>query len=391
MKPYLLIVLFLLWSLGACQTANRQPQVGTSPTVLPVATDTPSRSSPAATATTEVITPPIPTATPLPVVSLTEKGVLLLWDDRAKQYLVLDLSTGAAPQTVHWNSECGWGELLPYATTAVCTYASGQEYLFDVLENSKQDLPIWDADLIGWSPNGRFLAYTQGPEDMEDVFSYDLTTNVTHTLASGIDRRERAQWFTQPLLSADGQSVVIVRATLDNTSVSVFEMVAEGSELRKVGLDAPPATWDLAWSPVASQFVYGATDIEQEIGPTPNYLYIVDMQTGEIRELAKSPYPLFFGSWSLEWSPTGKQIAVGLSHPASKSEPQGCMIDVDTDSQICLPASRSVNGRFLAWSPSGKHIAFVDTARNLVVSNPDGTDAVKLLENVPKDFLLFWR
>jgi hypothetical protein len=67
---------------------------------------------------------------------------------------------------------------------------------------------------------------------------------------------------------------------------------------------------------------------------------------------------------------------------------------VNTAKQVCLAALQSISGRFLAWSPSGEHIAFVNLDKDLVISNPDGTGAVKLWEkvpNVPSDFLLFWR
>ena len=82
---------------------------------------------------------------------------------------------------------------------------------------------------------------------------------------------------------------------------------------------------------------------------------------------------------------------MGLSDLAFKTVPQACVIEADTAHQICRPALSGINGKFLAWSPTGKHIAFVDTAANLVISNPDGTEAVKLLENIPRDFLLAWR
>jgi hypothetical protein len=73
------------------------------------------------------------------------------------------------------------------------------------------------------------------------------------------------------------------------------------------------------------------------------------------------------------------------------SEPQTCIISVNTIRQVCLPALRDIAGNFQAWSPSGEHIAFVDLDKNLTISKSDGTEAVKLLENIPGDFLLFWR
>lgn len=383
----------LIGVLTGCQPSNR-PLLNEATTVSqPVNTVTPIMLAPTSTAVTTMMSaPPAPTpmATPFPATSLTERGLLLIWDDRVKQYTVLDLNAGNSSHTIRWNPDCEW-ELLPHATTTVCEHQSGQQYLFDILKETEQDLPIWNAKLIGWDPSGRFLIYSQEAGDRTDFLSVDITTNVTRSLASGIDRPEQERWLTPPALSADGQRLAVVRETFDQKSISVFEITQGGSELRQLGLSAPPATWDIAWSPTSRQLVYGATDIEQEIGPRPNYLVFTDVQTGESQKLGKAPKPLFFWSGSLAWSPTGRQIAVGLWDPAFQSEPQACIIDVNSTGQVCFPALRNVNGHFQAWSPSGEHIAFVDIEKRLTVSNPDGTGAIKLSENVPNDFLLFWR
>ncbi len=331
-----------------------------------------------------------PTATSLPVTSLVEKGILFVWDNQAKQYEVFNLDTGNLSRTIRWKPGCEW-ELLPRSTVTVCENQSGQQYLLDILKGTTQNLSIWNARLIGRDPTGKFLVFTKGTADKLDIFSYDITSTVTRTLALDIDRREQERWLTQPVLSADGQKLIVVRGISDQPNTSVFDIAEMGAQFRQIGLSEPPATWDLVWSPTANQFVSGATDIQQEIGPSPNYLILVDTRNGKIRKLAKSPEPVFFWSWSLEWSPSGKQIAVGLWDLAFKTKPQACVIDASTAHQICRPALRSINGKFLAWSPTGEHIAFVDAAANLVVSNPDGTEAVELLENVPEDFLLIWR
>jgi hypothetical protein len=384
---------YLLFVLAACNSTAPTPTV----TAVPSSTST---QQPSATftkalpeATVQQPRPtstPKPTATPLPVTSLVEKGILFVWDNQAKQYEMFDLNTGNLSRVIRWTPGCEW-EMLPHATVTVCENRSGQQYLLDVLKGSTQNLPIWNARLIGWEPKGRFLAFTQGTADSLDILSYDITANVTRTLALDIDRQEQNRWLTQPVLSADGEKLIVVRGISNQPNTSVFEIAKIGAQFRQIGLSELPATWDVAWSPVANQFVYGATDIEQEIGPSPNYLFLVSIQNGEIRELAESPQPVFFWSWSLEWSPTGKQIAVGLWDLAFKSESLACVIDLDTVRQVCRPALRSINGKFLAWSPTGKHIAFVDTAANLVVSNPNGTEAVTLVKNVPEDFLLVWR
>ena len=388
-KPRDLLAVILLAGLISCQAASLQPAAPTPVATPPSMTDTPG----VPTATQAVLTSvtadptltPTSTGTPLSVASFREKGLLLWWDDDTQQYSALDLNTGTTPYNVRWNPECG-KNLLPNTTISVCEHPSGQQYLYDILQDTEQDVPIWDPRWISWSPNSRFLIYSKNIQAGEQFFSYEISTNLTQTLTMPLER----DWLENPALSANGQTLLVTRNYAALTS-RVFEVIHGASQYRQVGLDNPFSTLDIAWSPVSSEFVYGATDIEQEVVPAPNYLFFVSLETGEIRELAESTRPLFFWSWSLEWSPAGNRISVGLWDQGFQSEPRACVIEVDTAKQVCLPALRSLNGRFLAWSPSGDHIAFVDTTRNLVVSNPDGTETIKLLENAPKDFLLFWR
>jgi hypothetical protein len=383
----------LIFVLTACNSTTPTPTARTVLSPVPVKQPGATFAKAPLEATVQQSRPtstPRPTATLLPVTALAEKGTIFVWDDQAKQYEIFDLNTGNLSRVIRWRPGCEW-ELLPRATVTVCENKSGQLYLLDILKGTKQDLPISNARLIGWDPTGRFLVFARGAADQLDIFSYEITANVTRTLALDIDRQEQDHWLTQPVLSADGQKLIVVRGILDQPNTSVFEIVETGGQFRQVGLSEPPATWDVAWSPVANQFVYGATDIEQEVGPRPNYLIFVDTQNGKILELAKSPEPAFFWSSSLEWAPSGKQIVVGQWGSAFKSEPQACVINLDNANPVCHSAQRSINGKFLAWSPTGEHIAFVDTAANLIASDPTGTNAVKLLENVPEDFLLVWR
>lgn len=331
MKPYLLLSLVLILGLSGCQTTNRPLSIETSTGSLPAATVTLARLTPISTSVATV-TPlptltPAPTATPLPVVSLADKGLLLIWDDQAKQYRVLDLNTGSPPQIIQWNPECEW-ELLPQATLTVCEHQSGQRYLRDIVKGVTQDLPIWNADLLAWDATGRFLAFSYGVGDKANFFSYDMTTNVTQTLGVSIARQEQESWLGSPALSSSGQQIAVVSQFPDPRNTSVFEIAGGSADLRQIGLTEPPATGDLAWSPTSQQIIYGATDVEQEVGPFPNYLFLIDKQTNKIRELVKSPKFLFFWLSSLSWSPKGNLIAVGLWDPAFQSESQVCIIDV---------------------------------------------------------------
>ena len=287
----------LIFVLAACSPATSTPTAtaASSPTLVKQSSATFTKAQLEATVQqSRPTSTPRPTTTPLPVTSLVEKGFLFVWDNQAKQYEVFDLNTGSLPRVIRWKAVCEW-ELLPRATVTVCNNQAGKHYLLDLLTGTTQDLPISNARLIGWDPTGRFLLFSKGTSDKLDIFSYDITSNVTRTLALDIDRREQEQWLTQPILSTDGQKLIVVRGISNHRNTTVFEIAKMGTQFRQVGLSEPSATWDVAWSPTANQFVYGATDIEQEIGPSPNLLFFVDIQRGETRKLAKSPEPVFFG------------------------------------------------------------------------------------------------
>jgi WD40 repeat protein len=321
---------------------------------------------------------------------LSEKGRLIIWSREPERFLIIDLDEGTEPYTVRGNADCEW-QLLPGSTNVVCGVVTDQYYLLDVLDRSRQKIRVEDVELLGWSPNGQFLLFMEDKDEDrgKSVFSYDTTTHVTRTLATNITPHEQGNWLERPVLSANGDTLAVIRYTADGKSISAFELYQDG--VRQLGLSNPPATWDIAWSPLSPRFVYGATDIEQEIGPHPNILFMVDVQTGEIRELAKAPAPSFFWPWSLEWSPNGRQVAAGLWDLSFRTKPQICIVDVDSLQQTCLPARRGLDGSFLAWSPSGEHITYVDIYEDLIVSRSDGTAAVKLLDNIGDDVILFWR
>ena len=259
---------YLIVILTACNSTTPAPSAtavpSSTPTQQPSATFT--KSPPEATVQQPRPTStPKPTATPLPVASLVEKGILFVWDNQAKQYEMFDLNTGTLSRVIRWTPGCEW-EMLPHTTVTVCEHQSGQKYLLDILKGSTQNLPIWNAKLTGWDPNGRFLVFTKKTADKLDVFSYDITSNISRTLALDIDRMEQERWLTQPVISADGRELIVVRGMSDQPGTSVFEIARNGVEFRQVGLSEPLATWDIAWSPATNQFVYGATDIEQESG-----------------------------------------------------------------------------------------------------------------------------
>lgn len=375
MKRFHLLVLILLWGLEGCQTVNLQPPTENPAVSSPTAVATVVKSNVTLTvlptATPSPTVTPVPSPTALPISLLAEKGFLLIWDDVAKQYKVIDLNGGVL-STVQWNKECG-SELLPGTTTVVCKHASGQHYLNDILRGTKRDLLIWNAPWISWSPNGQFLIYSHNIDAGEPILSYQISANSTVTLTA----RLNLDWLELPVLSADGQTLIAARNYTARRS-RIFEIVRGTSQYRPIGLDQPFSTGDIAWSPVSSRFVYGATDIDQEVVPAPNYLFLADTKTRKVREIAKAPH-FFLGP--IVWSPTGKQIAV--TRVNEKSEV--CIINVDNAEQVCPDIG------IPTWSPTGEHIAFVNTVRELLISRPDGTEAIKLLENVPGDFLLFWR
>ena len=327
-------------------------------TVAPVYTFTPS--------TTSNSTSLVPTTTPSPTLwaeitninLLDEEGAIWAYIKESSQYLVIDLDQGSYYLVNGPPAGCRHTPLALKFDVICKRESDGRVYLYDLITGNIQELPIVDASTI-WasSVSGDYILYDLiTGSDSHTLYSYNLTNQTITTVASLSLRG----WSIIPHPSPDGKYLVGVYdgylAELDQAT----------GEYRMISSDVPRVTDNVAWSPVASQFAYGATDLAIEIGVRANYLYLMDMESGQIRLLATPPYAPPHNmydeyGWPV-WSPDGDKIAT-LSGAAI------CIIIVGTGEQTCEYRNIPDNAdnylvNWVTWSPNGKYIAFLEYGLN---------------------------
>jgi WD40 repeat protein len=383
----LLLVLFVSSCTRLGETSTPSPQ----PTITEVthtATAIPNTPSPTLSAVSTILpTPaPKPSSTPVVIKGVNGGGALWLHPKGVSDYLVIDMRNGTTSKA-EFPSNC----ILRFSIKAICK--SGEQLsLIDLLASGSRPLPFKEPDWLGISSDEEFLFYGYYDNDESKkltIYSYDLGNNSERLLISQMDG---AEWVEAFVLSANGEHLAFLGRDTQ-LEHRVFEVSFDDSRIRQIGLDQPPATSDLAWSPVSAQLVYGATDIQSEIGFATNYLYLIDLDSNTLHLLAKAPnggvYSSFFGP---VWSPDGRQIAIAMRNSSSL-----CIIRLDDNLQNCnevIPSTDTINS--IAWSPNGDFIALYvnkkgasSSARLILYSLLDSTTTI-LLTGKEIDHM-FWR
>jgi Tol biopolymer transport system component len=236
--------------------------------------------------------------------------------------------------------------ILPGTEEVVCGYP-GRYILRNLVTGGEQQLPIENTcRFYGWSPNGRFLIYEYcKPDGSYRLTTYDLVTQIEQEVASFSQSFGEREWNTIPLISYDGEHLIAGGKT-------VFEIDPKTLERHPIGVLEPLTTWDIALSPTANQIVYGVTDIFQEIGSFPNYLYLYDFDSGENSLLATAPegnvYDWFFSTPI--WSPDGSKVVVA-------SGSYLCVIEIILLEQTCHDLFPYEGLSSMTWSPGSQYIA----------------------------------
>lgn len=333
---------------------------------------------------------PRATTTPLPVADLQEVGTIWIGHSQTDSLGVVNLGSGQV-DTLKIPARCSDFSLVFETTQVVCIGSAGQLQLLDLLTDEMRDLSIPARRWYEISPNGPYLTYLyyDSQTQSENIASYGLIEDNNTLLALNITATDDT-WLTQPTVSYDGQHLAVVKYAEPN-DYQVFEFVPGTSQYRQLSFGERRATWDIAWSPTALQLIYGATDIEQEIGNSPNYVMLVDIVTGQTRQLAKAPDGQFYQNFWNDpiWSSDGSRVLMVL-------EQKLCVITITTGEESCTQvaeADQKIN--LPIWSPGGDNIAFMrgslgSSIDELVVFTPSEQRVTVLLTNVKAD-RLFWR
>jgi len=253
-----------------------------------------------------------------------------------------------------------------------------------------------------WSPDGTQLAFSgQIGTTVEDP----SRTEIYVVRADGTGRRRLTANDAvdgNPAWSPDGKHIAFVRVAELGTEQArggLFVMDADGGSVRQITTAAAP-NLDVApaWSPDGSEiaFVRVASSAGSEL-PRAS-LHVVSADGGEVRELGQE------GS-EPAWSPDGRSLAfvsyrdrLGRTcfHECSTSG-EIYLLEVETGEIRRLTRSQASDSS-PAWSPDGRMIAFVSDRSNrqehayeIYVMSPSGDDVRPLTRNEVWDVEPAWR
>lgn len=199
-------------------------------------------------------------------------------------------------------------------------------------------------------------------------------------------------WFTEPTTGGLGRLGPVMRWSPDgmriafrlyNDEAGLYVINRDGSGLRLVAEatgEPEPSKYlsgsSFAWSPDGSRIAFISPEL---MAWPPNaarngHLFVVDVDTGDVRELAGA------ANRTVAWSPDGSTIAFGRSQPSTSAL---VLINADGTGERSFEFSYLENNHpgAIAWSPDGSRIAFQQARFTgagegyyLMIVNSDGTE-----------------
>ena len=227
------------------------------------------------------------------------------------------------------------------------------------------------------SPDGSRIAYTVSTADAEtkavssQVWACDLDGSNPRRLTWTGERNSGARW------SPDGSQLAFVSNRVPGSGL--FVMLMDGGEARELSRHVQ-AIGDLAWSPDGSRIAYATVvdpanpddkpsaagpptvrvtsriDYKQDnrgyLGDARRQLFVVDVATGERRQVTTEAVDHQFPAWS----PDGTRLLAGVStHNGMRSKLR--IIPAAGGDPIEIGWERGNAGAW-AWSPDGSRIVF---------------------------------
>ena len=267
------------------------------------------------------------------------------------------------------------------------------------------------------SPDGARLLYTLAKSDEKtkktnsNVWMANIDGSQARQLTMSGERNGGARW------SPDGKQIAFVsdrgagKSDDKSKKHGIYLMpVDDAGEGRELTSHAQPIA-DLAWSPDGTRIVYTTLfdpqnpgeqeqpadaapkvkvirrlDYKQDnrgyLGDKRSQAFVVDVATGERRQLTHAPVD----SWQPQWSPDGKQLAVRTMRPDNWCS-QLVILDAATGREARRIGPETGVAEAWAWSPDGKHILFAgDTDRtwqlDLFLADAQTGDVRRLTEDL---------
>ena len=408
MRTKCIVALFILFLSTACalstppspavtpaqlMTASTPTERRLSPTHAPAATFTPPLSpiaSPTSTLTPTSRPTVTLTASPTPLTETIEahlpeaKGSIWVYLEKKGYYLIIDLSNRQT-STVEGPPYLCRHDAIGNTFQVLCKRTGQNYYLYDLITKEIQELPGEQPEWIYAQASGVDLlyGYREHSSNLSSLFAYNMTTALSETVISGLNFEDNT-----PALSMDNENLLVFRYS---SGFSLIDLATgEASPIIPEQLTATP---NYAWSPTASMFAFGATDLHTEIGLYANYLYLYDVGSGQIQLLSQASHRYDEFGWPV-WSPDGTQIVTLAINVV-------CIVNVGTRDETCGYPDNPGEVEFLVnrvtWSPDSQYIAFLQLLdmgpsipKNLIVYDPIAGEFIPLLQN---EYIsgLFWR
>lgn len=200
------------------------------------------------------------------------------------------------------------------------------------------------AELLTWSPDGSKLLFDgDGTGDFE-LSVVDVESGTTAPLApSPTSSDGGASW------SPDGERVVFF-SDRDGRFAGYVVDVASG-EVTRVTPESTGSVGDLTWSPDGSWIAYSISEqVDSEV-------WIVRPDGSDARRISTIP-----GATQPAWSPDGATLAI-VAQPTDATTPGIYLLDLDTEEVEELADTEYVDA-FPVWSPDGESVYFTSALPN---------------------------
>ena len=238
------------------------------------------------------------------------------------------------------------------------------------------------------SPDGRHVVYVVGSLDLEKDAGRSNLHLVPTAGGESIPLTTSEASNTHPRFSPDGRHLAFLSSRSDSNQIWLLDL--RGGEPRQLS-DVKGGVSDFEWSPDGKAFVFVSRDPkpegeeDDESAPPPivitrrqfkrdgrgylddrrTHLYVLDVESGESRQITDGPYD----DSQPAWSPDGREIAFVSNRT---EEPDG-----NSNSDIFLVPSGGGEPRKLttnpgadrapSFSPDGRYITYTSVTRPEII------------------------
>jgi len=230
------------------------------------------------------------------------------------------------------------------------------------------------------SPEGKWVAYTVGAQDLEKDNRTTRVWMVPITGGEPLPMTSKGSSAWGPDWSPDGKHMSFVAFSKESNSSQVFMLDLRGGErVQMTNVDG--GVEDYQWSPDGTQLALIIRDQEAEKGPGPwvidrlkfkedyvgylnrlrGHLYVFDIDTQAVTQITSGDYE----DYSPAWSPDGSKIAFvsnRTAEPDASSNSDIWLVDsgtgYDQQDPVRVTTNPGSDGSPI-WHPDGERIGYI--------------------------------